>query len=117
MALVNYFKKDLEAAIVRLEAAERMNRQLKVEQARMNRQYEELERWAVAQEARADALHEVIHGFIDNSTTNVRRDLLEEFNRVAEELDVDLDLWDQETLQSEESLAEDISGLDEFFNY
>ena len=111
--LIEYFKRDLEAAVKRLEAAERENRKLRQDYINLQRSYDGLEEWANDQEARADAMRDIINGFIDNSTNTVRRELLQEFNRVANELDIDLDISDdEETID----LMEDITGLDEFFD-
>jgi Lhr-like helicase len=115
LALVEYYKRDLESAIHRLELEERRAMKLAQEVKLLTRQYHALEDFAQEQEQRADALAQVINGFIENTTNEVRRDLMDEFNAVARELDIDLDVWDQD-LESDEVLMEDITGLDEFFD-
>ena len=110
----------LEAKIVRTEtrvaALELENERLNYEKNSLSRQYERLEEYADEQEAKANAIHDVVDEMINRSGEGVRRDLLDSFNEVARDLGIDLDIWETETLQSDEVLEEDITGLDEFFN-
>lgn len=130
LSLVNFFREDLEAAIKKIESLERQNMRLlqtKLELQSslhavledyytLERQLERAEDFAAEQEQRANAYRDVMDGFIEMSSEGVRRDLLDEFNRVAGELDVDMSIlndFDVDSLHSGGS--EDLTGLDEFF--
>lgn len=67
------------------------NRVLAREHAALRRQYDALEDYATEQEMRANALHDVIDGYIERSATSVRRDLMAEFEHVARVNNIDLE--------------------------
>lgn len=89
--LVQFYKDCLERAEQRIWLLEMQYEEVKAERQQLQRQYDTLEEWATSQEFRANALHDVIDGFITRETTaSIRRDLLEAFNEVANELDIDM---------------------------
>lgn len=59
--------------------------------ARLESQYERLEEYNHQVESRLNALRDVLGSFIDHSTRDVRRDLLDEFNAVARDYNIDLE--------------------------
>lgn len=90
--MVTFYREKVERLENLLEVIQANYRSLREDYIHLKANYERLEDWAHEQEQRADALHDVIDSFINRSGTTVRRDLLDSFNEVANDLDVDLDL-------------------------
>ena len=89
--MVLHYKEGLENLEERMKKLEADNRVLAREHAALRRQYDALEDYATEQEMRANALHDVIDGYIERSATSVRRDLLMEFEHVARVRNIDLE--------------------------
>ncbi|MCG0276766.1 MAG: hypothetical protein L5655_11565 [Thermosediminibacteraceae bacterium] len=89
--MVQHYKDGLEALEKRMIELEAANKLMAREQATLRRQYDALEDYATEQEMRANALHDVIDGYIERSVSTVRRDLLAEFEHVARVNNIDLE--------------------------
>lgn len=89
--MVTHYKEKYERMENLLKAVQENYRSLRQDYNSLTNSYQRLETWAEEQEQRANALHDVINSFIDRNGPVVRRDLLESFNEVADDLDIDLD--------------------------
>jgi hypothetical protein len=114
--MVMFYKDNLERMEKLLNLIEQQSAELKIENVALKRQYETLEEWANTQELRANALADVIDRFIVNSGDGVQRDLMEAFNEVAEDLDVDLDFLTEQQEFDSESTEEIVGDLDNMFD-
>lgn len=91
LVMMEFMAAETNAAVEKMDKALEELARLKEAHANLITQYDRLEDWAIGQEARADALHDVIANFIERAGPGVRRDLLAEFNEVADDLDLDID--------------------------
>jgi len=105
--MVTFYKEKYERLENLFEALKVNYKSLRQDNLNLRRQYEELERYAEEQESRANALHDVIDGYINRSGPGIRRDLMEAFNEVANNLDIDIDLLSNDG--SEFSIGSDFS--------
>ena len=110
--MVTHYKEKYERFERLMTALQNNYRVLREDNERLRRAYDVLEDWAIAQEQRANALHSVIDTFIDRNGENVRRDLMEAFNEVATDLDVNLDL-DIDLMHSDDDFSIGEMGSDE----
>jgi len=108
--MMTFYREQYERVCREYEVLRRVYRECKHELYNLRNQYERLEEYATEQEERAAALHSVIDHFISRNGRNVRRDLLDSFNEVANELGIELEELDQE--ESDFSL-EDLEDMDE----
>jgi len=88
--MVTYYREQYERMEQWYHVLKRVYRQQQQELYQLRNEYEELENWANDQEERANAMRAVINRMIDGNPRDVRRNLLEAFNEVARELQVDL---------------------------
>lgn len=89
--MVTHYREKYERLTHLMEVIQNNYRSLRQDYVHLKNSYARLEDWANDQEQRADALHDVIDRFINRNGPRVRRDLLESFNEVAADLDIDLD--------------------------
>lgn len=93
--MIMFYKKECEALLHILELREQQIEEMREERRRIRLEYEALQVWAEEQEQRANALHDVIDVMVERYTDgNVRRDLIEAFNEVANDLDIELELFE-----------------------
>lgn len=90
--MVTFYREQYERLEQHYDVLKRVYRQCRHELYQLRNQYEELENYANEQEERANALHDVIDRFITRNGRNVRRDLMDSFNEVANELGIELDI-------------------------
>lgn len=101
--LVMFYKHQNEMLLKLLKAREDEVIALREERDLLRERTDQLENFADEQEQRANALHDVIDVMIERQTYgNVRRDLIEAFNEVANELDIELELYDVIDLTSDD---------------
>jgi len=89
--MVTHYREKYERLERLMIALQENYRGLREDYHHLKANYERLENWANDQEQRADALHDVIDRYINRSGPGIRRDLLDAFNEVANELDIDID--------------------------
>lgn len=89
--MVTFYREQYERLQQHYDVLKRVYRECRHELYQLRTAYERLEDYANEQEQRANALHDVIDLFINRHGRNVRRDLLDSFNEVAHELDIELD--------------------------
>lgn len=89
--MVTHYREKYERLEHLMNALQANYKSLREDYIHLKSNYERLEDWANEQEQRADALHSVVDSFINRSGPGVRRDLLDSFNEVADELGVDID--------------------------
>lgn len=90
-SMVTFYREHYERIERHYEVLKRVYRQCRQELYQLRSQYEQLEEYANEQEQRANALHDVIDLYINRNGRNVRRDLLDSFNEVANDLGIELD--------------------------
>lgn len=89
--MVTHYKEKYERLEFLIEVLQSNYRALREDYLSLKRSYDQLEEWANDQEQRANALHDVIDTFINRNGVGVRRDLLEAFNEVANDLEINID--------------------------
>lgn len=111
--MVTHYRQQMERLEHHISALRACYTSLKTDYAFLQISFERMENYAAEQEARADALHQVIDGFINRSDAYARRDLMDEFNAVAEELQIPLEQviadWEIETLLDSDDDVENIN--------
>lgn len=90
--VLQFYKDNLESSLDLIEILEDQRTELKDENRRLRQRIEDLEIRVAEAEYRADALRRVLDVMAERTERTVRRDLLDAFNEVANELDVDLDM-------------------------
>lgn len=100
--MIEFYQRECNAYEHIVELREQEIAELRAEIARYRSQYDALEEFANEQETRANALHDVIDVMIERQTYGeVRRDLIEAFNEVANDLGIDLELYEVIDLTSD----------------
>ena len=100
--MMTFYKRECDAYEHIVELREQEIAELRAEIARYRIQYDALEEYATEQETRANALHDVIDTMIDRQTHgDVRRDLIDAFNEVANDLGIELELYEVIDLTSD----------------
>lgn len=89
--MVTHYREKYERLEHLMEILQTNYRSLREDYEHLKNNYARLEDWANDQEQRADALHDVMDRFINRHGAGVRRDLLDTFNEVATDLDIDLE--------------------------
>ena len=113
--LLQRLKENADAAAEKISVLEALNETAKQEIRLSKIRLNHLERYNEELEARIGALHEVLDRFIDNSTEAARRNLLGEFEAVAEDFGVDLreviDLTNED--EDIDEFMADLMGVDQ----
>lgn len=104
--MIIFYKTQLERAQEFIELLEKQNRELLQERDQLSRSFERLEIYTEHCEARLEYLRDVLNRHVDNATNNVRRDLLDEFNQVARDHNIEYNeielLFPDEELESDD---------------
>lgn len=88
--MIMHYKESMDKLEKRLAKLEDANKKLVFQNNSLVNQIERIEEYAEQMEMRADVLHEVLDRFIEGSTRDVRRNLLDDFNAVARNNDIDI---------------------------
>ncbi len=88
--MVTHYKECFENTQKILIAVEKAYEELRIDREALRRQYNALEEWATAQEARATVLYDLVDTMLDHVSRPVARDLLPEFEAVARRHNVEL---------------------------
>lgn len=65
--------------------------ELQMELRSVQHSFDRVEEYALDQERRCEALHQIINGFIEHTTENMRDDVMDTLYDVARSLNIDLD--------------------------
>ena len=117
--IVTFYRESLEKVERKYESLRAAYEELLLERRHLMQSYERLEDYATEQDARLNALRDVIDRFIDQATVNTRRDLLDEFNAVAREHNIDFDedvLTALEETESDTFEITSVGSIDDMFN-
>jgi alpha-glucuronidase len=105
--MVQFYKQEYERVDNWLRVIQKTHRQLLKDFNALRQQYYHLEEYAQEQETRANELRDIMEAYVNRHSTAVQRDLMEEFNEVANGLGVhDLDLSFNDSEFSIESLSD-----------
>ena len=88
---VTFYRENYERLSRQYDVLKSVYRECRQELYQLRNQYERLEEYAEEQEQRANALHSIMDHYINNHGRTVRRDLLDSFNEVANQLGVELE--------------------------
>lgn len=89
--MISFYRSQVQLLERELQIVEEHNKQLKRERNAARRAFDRLEDYVVDCETRLEYLRAVLNLHVDRATRNVQRDLLDEFNEVARQADVDFD--------------------------
>ena len=92
-----WYKDQLDTSCELLELLGKQRQELTEENRELRQRLDHVHIQLAEAQYRADALHRVLDVMVDRQAGQVRRDLMDAFNEVADEIGVELEMSDVET--------------------